>query len=354
MPTETRPRYRRLRIAARIVLPTLTLAVAGVTAWLAFQPALRLRPLPIPNGYDDIKLAGTKIVGQEPGPKGDVWVADEAGLRVFVTANQAALALGRAGLAKECQVPLSVEKGTLDRQIADHVTWTSGIRRLARLMVCEARLARIEERKEDALRIALEIVQLGQHTGRGGMMLDYYAGQAITSQGLRLLYRDRERLTTAELQHAVRRLETIDTNREPLSEMFSREKSLGKVMGVWQVRMAATFTSTFDSQLKPALDAAEFSEKRTATNFQLLLGDFGLRIYQQTHGKLPNSLAELAPNPLARQPYDPFLPHRRPLVYRKESPGAMLYSVGPDRFDDGGKPITKLLPDAKGDVTLQD
>jgi hypothetical protein len=45
------------------------------------------------------------------------------------------------------------------------------------------------------------------------------------------------------------------------------------------------------------------------------------------------------PKYLQRVPSDPFSGH--PLVCRPQGTTWLLYSVGPDRVDDGGKPMTR-------------
>jgi len=52
------------------------------------------------------------------------------------------------------------------------------------------------------------------------------------------------------------------------------------------------------------------------------------------HGRLPERLNELTPILLAEVPEDPFTGAE--LKYRRTEKGYLIYSVGPDRKDDGG------------------
>ncbi len=61
--------------------------------------------------------------------------------------------------------------------------------------------------------------------------------------------------------------------------------------------------------------------------------------YRADSGAYPETLAVLAPRYLAMVPEDIF--SQQPLRYRKTEAGYMLYSVGVDRKDDGGKPPEK-------------
>lgn len=63
------------------------------------------------------------------------------------------------------------------------------------------------------------------------------------------------------------------------------------------------------------------------------------------HDQLPDSLGQLVPQYLSAIPIDPF--NSRPLHYRKRSGGFIVYSVGPDFTDDGGKRQLPGKPDAE-------
>jgi hypothetical protein len=329
----------------------LALATLAVAVWIGLRPALQFASLPNPNGYDDLRRAAEAIVGQEPGPKGDWTKASKEELSAFVGPNQKALTLARVGLGRSCRVPMSSEPGTLDAQIADHIQWSSSMRRLARLLACEARIARMEDRHDDAVRSSLDLVRLGHEAGRGGMMIDDLAGQAIVATGLGELRALRDDLSAAECRRVMRELEAIDAGKEPVDDVLSRERALGKNLGVWQVRVFATFTPVFSRLLKPAEDSTEFAHKRTSAGLHLLIADLAVRAYRHEHGDTPETLSQLVPDILAAVPSDPFLPGNRPLVYRKRSSGVLLYSVGPDGKDDGGTPMGKVLPNGAGDFT---
>ena len=67
----------------------------------------------------------------------------------------------------------------------------------------------------------------------------------------------------------------------------------------------------------------------------LVRTDLAIRRYQQRHGQWPESLAVLVPDELELVPLDPF--SEKPLVYRVAGDGFVLYSVGLDGVDGGGK-----------------
>jgi hypothetical protein len=56
--------------------------------------------------------------------------------------------------------------------------------------------------------------------------------------------------------------------------------------------------------------------------------------FRQAEGRWPKSLEELVPKWMSEAPIDPFT--EKPLVYRVEEEGVVVYSIGVDSKDDGG------------------
>ncbi len=74
------------------------------------------------------------------------------------------------------------------------------------------------------------------------------------------------------------------------------------------------------------------------------------RIYKNTHGVFPENLAALVPDILDAVPVDPFTGN--PLVYKVQPGGFILYSLGSNEKDDGGRGtylIDKLIMEKDDD-----
>jgi hypothetical protein len=80
---------------------------------------------------------------------------------------------------------------------------------------------------------------------------------------------------------------------------------------------------------------------------RLLICELALAQYAVYHGAPPAQLARLVPQYLPVVPEDPF--SGRPLVYRTEPAGYVLYSVGQNSLDDGGQ---RGPSDTDGDLFL--
>ncbi len=77
------------------------------------------------------------------------------------------------------------------------------------------------------------------------------------------------------------------------------------------------------------------AEEETIAAQNLILVAFALAAYRADRGEYPADLAALVPKYIPAVPEDTFADG--PLHYRREGPGYVLYSVGPNGIDDGGR-----------------
>jgi hypothetical protein len=94
------------------------------------------------------------------------------------------------------------------------------------------------------------------------------------------------------------------------------------------------------------MHVAEERHNKGVARLRLLMTELALRSHHAKHGAPPAQLTQLVPQYLSRVPQDPF--SNQPLVYRPQGTNWLLYSVGPDRKDDGGAPAGRGT--AKGDL----
>ncbi|HLW64825.1 MAG TPA: hypothetical protein VKS79_05850, partial [Gemmataceae bacterium] len=87
--------------------------------------------------------------------------------------------------------------------------------------------------------------------------------------------------------------------------------------------------------LLPAFDKLETAAERNEQECRNLRLAFALAAYQRDHGRYPEALAELAPKYLDAVPDDIF--SGKPLIYKPDAKGYLLYSVGANGKDDGGQ-----------------
>jgi hypothetical protein len=91
---------------------------------------------------------------------------------------------------------------------------------------------------------------------------------------------------------------------------------------------------------------------------RLLICELAIARYHNSYGRWPRSLSELVPQFLPAIPLDPLDPNGGPMKYRLEGKHKYLvYSVGPNRIDDGGTlPDKDELPGIpkSGDIWLEE
>ncbi len=92
-----------------------------------------------------------------------------------------------------------------------------------------------------------------------------------------------------------------------------------------------------------------FKDDVQKTQNVLLTIALALQVYKAEHGTYPETLAALCPAYLTVLPGDPFSRDgATPPRYRRTNDRYVLYSIGPDGKDDGGKAIEEPNPDGTG------
>ncbi len=104
--------------------------------------------------------------------------------------------------------------------------------------------------------------------------------------------------------------------------------------------------------IMPALSRATTLDVRNVAQLHTARAGLAIERYRLAAGKLPDTLAELMPTYLDAVPKDPF--DGKDLRYKKLETGFVVYSIGEDGNDDGGKekPRKRTRPPAPWDVTF--
>ena len=331
--------HKKKRTKTRVILATVALLLSlclGVfqlsPAVAVFHFAIHPRPLPPitlpdPNGYDDLIRAGWQLFNMEIV---DAEKASIAELRKTVAASDQAMVIARRGLARDCQAPLTYTQ-------ADTTYGGSGlIRQLARALLAEGKLAELEGRTSDAVKSYLDIVRLAEAASSGGIAVDFLVAWAWVNTSADALASMHETMKEKPYHKVIEALTAFDAHREPIEDIIARqvlweEHAYGKLGRVGKI-----IAPSFDYGTRDALEKAA---KQSQAKIRLSLCELALRQYRLKHGLEPKKLADLVPDYLPAVPTDPF--SGRPLIYRPTASGYQLYSVGPDRVDDGGKPMQR-------------
>jgi acetyl esterase/lipase len=139
--------------------------------------------------------------------------------------------------------------------------------------------------------------------------------------------------TRAERESALHKL---DDDIHKLAAAAKDWKSLGlSILDGPRNAISERMGNLFVALLLPAVSTAVQAEDRGAMQFELTRLAFAMAAYHADHGAYPAKLADLAPKYVAEVPKDIF--NASELHYRQEGGGYLLYSVGVNGEDDGGK-----------------
>lgn len=104
----------------------------------------------------------------------------------------------------------------------------------------------------------------------------------------------------------------------------STGKAIGKMMG-----------GVLTALLLPAISAVDKAHNRSVQNRENLLLAYALADWKARHDSYPEKLDQLVPDFVSKPPTDAFT--GKPLTYRREGDGFILYSVGVNDQDDNGQ-----------------
>jgi hypothetical protein len=295
-------------------------------------------PLPNPNGYDDFLKAASLMTG-------DFLNASSLGhddLRALVASNAQALALARLGLSREC----SVHTDSVITNFAGQLDDLAGLKKLGMLLGQEGRLAERENRNADAVRCYMDAIRFGNEVSRGGVIIHRFSGLAVERIAWISLANVVPKLTYQEARPVVPQLEKADDTAVAWDEVLSHEHRFVKDTTAGSQWSNPIEWTTVHWQIWQSNRRAHLPHKIAAAHLRLLATELALRCYQASKGRPAARLDDLVPEYLAKVPHDPFSRHA--LVYRPQGTNWLLYSVGPDGVDDGGRPV--VIGSKKGDI----
>lgn len=247
----------------------------------------------------------------------------------LVATNAEALRLFRLGLSRRCSAPTeaaithfsSEGKGLLS------------LKRLAQLVAAQGRLYELEGRLGEAARWYALDIRLGDEISHGGLIIHRLVGIAMEALGAARLAKIASQLKPSQAHLVIEDLEQVEATRVTWDEVLESENQclyhemaktanpLAWITGWWQA-----------FRIRP------FAKRRcneALAHTRLLLVELALFAYRAEKGHEPLTLEDLAPRYLQQVPLDPF--SGQEFVYHPRGTNWLLYSVGPDGVDNGGR-----------------
>jgi len=404
-PDETETQRRRrggrtLTIGCGAATTVLTVALFGYLGWANAlpKPVQVARDLPTPNGYDACFAAAQDLAGV--GTVGPMlrtpWEADPSDLRREVEPRRGDLDALRRAMRLKYLTPAELT----DADFTRHREY----RTACQLFVAEARLALAAGDRKTALERSLDAIELGNKIGQGGPYLHNLVRATCQTLGVEAAERcfgrldpetarslggrldrvlsempnagdiaeDERRLTLNHLRLTLSGRAPLPSTPSDGSEesplvatsskavLFLYPKVLGyrKVDEHWKavaaelrkpyhLRNPVSVLPVSDPVLGRATNIgvrAGFSFTSVETLLRVLRARFAVEEFRGRNGRLPAGWEEVVPAVLPAAPEDPF--SGKSLRYVRQGSSYLLYSVGPDRQDDHGTPVSKRLSES--------
>jgi hypothetical protein len=325
--------------AAATLLALLMLIPPGYFYYILLTPKpIPKTTLPNPNGYEELIQAAkpfmNTLVPSDNNPP--------LPIKPFVVKYRSEIDKAHAALQHPSRVPLRYEQSDIDTDVF------SCFRQLARVFDDEAKLARDEGRTTDAQKIYLDEFRLADAMSQGGLIINLLAGSPLDDFGVSGLSRIRNSLSSDQCKEIIDALQKIDVRREPLKNFWERDEIWDEnAFHHWYAQLYVYFLRRERDSFKSGV---ELIFKKNQTSLRLLIAELAVCGYRQEHEKLPASLDELVPKFFSAVPLDPF--SGKPLIYRRTQDSYLLYSIGPDGKDDGGRPASANTQ-WQGDLLLE-
>jgi hypothetical protein len=343
--TPNHPHSRSSRPSNNSRYLLLALGVLFVPAILTFlilsarRPPVR-PPLPYPNGYDDFLKAAALVNGDA------IDATNRDTLRASLTANAEPLRLIRLGLTRQCLMPTDAAL----TNAAGMMNQLGDMKRLCQLLVAEGRLREMENQPGDAARSYADAIRFGNEISRGGFLITRLVGIACETMGCRTLARVVPKLGREDSRPILAELEKVDAGRVTWAEVLRNEQYYVRSQLRNRMNPILWVAHWLQSRLTiQAMQKAESKDNLILAQEHLLAVELALRCYQSERARVPAELDDLVPNYLSKVPQDPFT--GQPLIYRSQGTKWLLYRVGEDGVEDGGKPAGRR---ASGTVTKGD
>lgn len=277
----------------------LVMATGGIllVAILFVTPLLTSRPdahsLPTPNGYDDFVKAAEMRRGDYSRHK-DMPLEE---LQLSLNEDTETFQRIQLGLSHESRVPIEFSEAAIE----PHMKELSGIKSLALMLSAKGWTAELEGHPGEAVQSYMDVVRLGQEVRRGGLIIDILVGVACESIGLNALTGLVSKLDATQCRDLSRKLETIDSMKEPEKTLFEPEHHWArKTYGIRWVILRVVKPGLLKEGPRNALEKV----RRTDLLRHRLMMEAAVRSYELEKGVRPAALSDLVPSYLKGIPLD--------------------------------------------------
>ena len=206
-------------------------------------------------------------------------------------------------------------------------------RGIARSLSAEADRLAAAGKHEEATEYLVAIIRIGQMNCREGVLDTHETGLALVHMAEASLMKWRRDYSPDKCREISDLLLKLEGDREPIADVIERTDRWSEAVLGRRYRLERAVMPKPNMHFQGR--AIESLNVKVCSYERMLAIDLALRAFHTDHGRWPDSLEELVPTYLAKVSDDPF--SGKQYIYRPAQPEFVLYSVGADGQDDGGK-----------------
>jgi hypothetical protein len=218
-----------------------------------------------------------------------------------------------------------------------NATPTLGLPRyLARGLQARGNTLQAQQRHDEAADQCLAVVRMAPMLDADGIGVHRWETEALRHMGHAWLAKFREKLSPPKAREAAEVMLTVAAGREPIEATDFRDR-IWHDRFTWRDLLKRTILTELQGIELPQMmvgEAEEFTMQEQCFA-RLLSLDLLIRAYKKEYGRVPASLDEVALKNYADLLIDPY--SETQFVYRPTEQGFILYSVGKNGIDEGGK-----------------
>ncbi len=213
---------------------------------------------------------------------------------------------------------------------------------LAQVLAARSDAGRAEEDAAAAIESALDLLRLAESTSRAIDFSTHLRADAFEEMAIARIYRLLPIINESQCEACIQRLTEMENRREPIAKLLRYYRAQSENEFGWLGHFTALL-GDIANRLDSSLDANHTKilqdiDWRSQATVRLLITELLLRRHYVLAYDYPETLDDLAAMAMKRWFADPFTSNRGTFVYRRQNAGYLLYSLGVDRDDDGGRP----------------
>jgi hypothetical protein len=314
---------------AVVIFLTIVAPGASLYVYMSTTPRPTVTAVPKPNAYELLLEAGRKL-NLKDAPFLDPQETSGDTLALIISKNQTLLDSIHLDAKHESQVPLTYHRREIDA-VSSNV---AVVRQLGRTLMGEANFQEFKGRTEQATEASLDTLRIAALSERGGLIINSLVGIAVSGVGVGRLHQQIPLLDARQCRAIGAVVQKLEHDLQPIEDVIGRDRLWCRIAFGWRGQ-AAVLADQFDGRATPGYEATIHADLRRSAFYRLLIVQLAVRAFQLEHQRLPDSLDQLVPDYLSKLPTDPY--DGRPLRYQREDSRYVVYSVGVDAVDNGGK-----------------